>query len=159
MKSIEDLVRVHPFLEGVDDASIKLMAGCARNVSFDTDHYLLREGATANHFYLIRRGVVALESFVPGREPITFETLKECDFLGVSWLVPPYKWHFDARAVEPVQTVEFDAACLRGKCEANHDLGYELMKRFVPAIMKRLQAARIQCMDIYGCPPVGGGVS
>lgn len=153
MKSIEELISDHPFLEGVDAASLKLMAGCARNVSFDAGRYIMNAGDAADHFYLVRRGVVALECRAPGRDPVIVETLKEGDFLGVSWLAPPYISQFDSRAVESVQAVEFDAACLRGKCEADHNLGYALMKRFVPAIMKRLHAARIQSMDIYGRPP------
>ncbi len=158
MKSIEDLIREHAFLEGVKDDFIELMAGCAQNVTFEKEHYLIRENEPANQFYLIRDGAVALESYAPGRGPAIFCTLKEGDFLGVSWLTPPYRWQFDARAVEPVRAVAFDAQCLRAKCDADPVMGYALMKRFVPALMQRLQAARIQMMDVYGCPP-GGGTS
>jgi hypothetical protein len=76
--------------------------------------------------------------------------LGEGEILGVSWLVPPYRWDFDARAVGLVRAVAFDAACLRGKCEADHDLGYELMKRFVPELVRRMQAARLQSLNLYG---------
>jgi len=164
MKDIEDLIREHDFLKGVDDAFISLIAGCGKNISFKAGDYILKEGGAADHFYLIRRGVAALESLMDqmvggvglrrGRK--SQHTLTAGDFLGVSWLVPPYRWHFDARAVEPLQAVEFDAACLRGKCDENHDLGYELMMRFVPAIVKLLHAARLQSMDIYGAPRAGG---
>ena len=44
----------------------------------------------------------------------------------------------------------FDGACLRDKCEADHDLGYELMKRFAPVMLERLQATRLQLLDVYG---------
>ncbi len=156
MKTVEELIANHPFLEGLDDADLALMAGCARNVVFERGAFLIREGCGADQFFLIRKGTVALESYAPGQEPLVFFTVKDNDFLGLSWLTPPYRWQFDARALEPVRALSFDAVCLRGKCDENPELGFELMKRFVPALMRRLRAARLQMMDLYGCRPVGG---
>jgi CRP/FNR family transcriptional regulator, cyclic AMP receptor protein len=45
-----------------------------------------------------------------------------------------------------------DASCLPQKCEADHDLGYEMMKRFMPVLIQRLQATRLQILDVYGTP-------
>ena len=103
-------------------------------------------------FYLIRHGRVALEVARPAAARCTFETLGEGDIVGLSWLLPPYRWGYDARAIELVRAIALDAKCLRGKCEADHDLGYELMKRFVPVLVQRLQATRLQLLDVYGPP-------
>ncbi len=62
--------------------------------------------------------------------------------LGWSWLVPPYTYFFDARAVTPVSATALDGACLRGKCEADPELGYQLLKRVTAEMYKRLQSAR-----------------
>jgi len=112
--------------------------------------YIFREGEEANEFYIIRDGKVSLEIVSPGKEPIIIQTLESGEVLGWSWLVPPYYWHFDARAVEPTRVVAFDARCLRNKCEEDPKLGYELLKRLVPIIEQRLQATRIQLLDLYG---------
>ena len=72
--------------------------------------------------------------------------------LGWSWLVPPYRARFDARAVGTVHAVAFDGACLRGKCETDSELGYELHRRFVVVITERLQATRMRLLDVYGDP-------
>ena len=58
------------------------------------------------------------------------QTLGEDDVIGYSWLFPPYRWRFDARAVEPLRALALDGQCLRGKCDDDPVLGYELMKRF-----------------------------
>ncbi len=150
MKSIAQMLTEHPFAKGLEDAIIEKIAGCARNVSFDANEYVLREGGPASHFYLIRRGHVALEMFAPGRGPVTFISLKGGELLGVSWLLPPYRWSYDARTVEPTRAIEFDAQCLRDKCEADHHLGYEMMKRFIGPLTQRLQAARMQSADMFG---------
>ncbi len=83
------------------------------------------------------------------RPPITIATLEKDDVLGWSWVVEPYYWHLDARAVEPTRAIALDGKCLRTKCEENHDLGYELLKRFVHLVEKRLEATRLQLLDVY----------
>jgi hypothetical protein len=51
--------------------------------------------------------------------------------------------------------ISFDGACLRGKCDADHAFGYELMQRFALKMLERLQATRLQLLDVYGHAPVG----
>jgi CRP/FNR family transcriptional regulator, cyclic AMP receptor protein len=147
---LERIVREHPFFAGLEEEFGRLVCGCAKNVRFDAGRYLFHEGEPANEFYLIRHGRVALELTGPGRGPVTFQTLGEGEIVGVSWLIPPYRWTFDARALTLVRAIAIDAACLRQKCEADHDLGYELMKRFLPILIQRLQATRLQILDVYG---------
>ena len=140
----------HPFFAGLDAEIIKLVAGCARNLRFEAGQYLFHEGEPANEFYLVRHGKVALEILPPGQPPMLFSTLGEGEIVGASWLVPPYRWMFDARATELTRAIGMDAACLRNKCEADHHVGYEMMKRFLPVFVKRLHATRLQILDVYG---------
>jgi CRP/FNR family cyclic AMP-dependent transcriptional regulator len=152
MKDLERILLPHAFLQGCAPEHVKLLSGCARNLRFDAGDYLLREGGAADEFYLIRHGRVALEINVPGRAPIVFSTLGEGEVVGASWLVPPYRWSFDARAVELTRAIGIDAACLRGKCDADVGFGYAMMKRFVPILSQRLHATRLQLLDVYGKP-------
>jgi CRP/FNR family transcriptional regulator, cyclic AMP receptor protein len=149
METLERILADHPFFEGLDNDTMHLLVSCASNVRFDVGAYLFHEGEEANQFYLIREGRVALEDAIPGRDPITIQTLSAGDVLGWSWLIPPYRWRFDARASEPVRAFALDGACLRAKSEADHDLGYEMLKRFTPLIAERLQATRRHLTEIY----------
>lgn len=151
-RDLPELLAEHDFTKGLDQAALDLIAGCAHNVRFRPGTYVFREGGAAERFYLVRRGRVALEMIVPGRGRMTIQTLKGGEILGVSWLFPPYRWSFDARAITDVGAIAFDAACLRGKCDEDHHLGYELMRRFAPKLSERLQAARLQLADVYGNP-------
>ena len=72
------------------------------------------------------------------------------EVFGWSWLFPPYRWHFDVQALDLTRALVFDGQCLRAKCEADHDLGYALMQRFAQVIVQRLQATRLQLLDLYG---------
>jgi CRP-like cAMP-binding protein len=150
IKTVAEIVSEQPFFAGLDEAARELVGGCARNARFAAGDYLFHEGESADLFYLVRQGRVALEVKAPGRGAITFATLGESEIVGVSWLAPPYRWTYDARALTDVSAISMDAACLRRKCEADHDLGYEMMKRFMPVLIERLQTTRLQMLDVYG---------
>jgi CRP-like cAMP-binding protein len=150
MRSLEHVLADAPFLEGLDAERIALLAGCAGNVRFDAGATLFRQGDPADVFYVLRHGTVALETFVPGRGPVMIETLEAGEVLGWSWLFTPYRWHFDARALSVVRATGFDGACLRGKCEQDPALGYELMGRFAQVVIERLQWTRVRLLDLYG---------
>ena len=154
MDTIDDLLSRHPFFTGLKPEYLALIAGCGQNVHFAPGAYLLREGGTADQFFAIRGGSVAVETYVPSRGAVTLQTLGEGEILGWSWLFPPYVWQFDARAREEVRATAFDGACLRTKCDADPALGYELMKRLARLVSGRLEAARRQLLDVYGPAPV-----
>jgi CRP/FNR family transcriptional regulator, cyclic AMP receptor protein len=150
METIEGLLRDVPFFHGLAGEQLALIAGCASNVHFEADEILFRAGDPADTFFLVRHGEVALELFVPARGGTTIETIQSGDVIGWSWLFPPYRWHFDARALVPVRATAFDGVCLRGKCEDDPSLGYDLMTRFAQVLMERLQWTRLRLLDIYG---------
>ena len=116
------------------------------------------EGEDASRFYIIPEGKVALETVGPRPEPVTIQTVEAGEVLGWSWLFPPYRWHFSARVVEQTRAIALDGVCLRTKGEADHNLGYELVKRVAQVMMERLQATRLQLLDIYGAPHTRGAL-
>ena len=150
MKTLDELVAESPIFAGLDQAYLELIAGCGQNTGFEAGRYLFREGDQADTFYLVRHGRVLLETFVPGRGSLTIQTVDEGDVVGWSWLYPPYRWHYDARALDMVRAVAFDGACLRGKCSDDHTFGFELLMRFSPVMLERLEATRLQLLDVYG---------
>lgn len=150
VETLERLLVEHPFFKDLKKEYLDLIVGCAKNVFYKPGEFIFREGEEANEFYVIRDGKVSLEFSSPGKEPIVIQTLEDGEILGWSWLVPPYYWHFSARAIEPTRAIALDGKCLRTKCEEDHNLGYELLKRFVTIVEQRLQATRIQLLDLYG---------
>lgn len=150
MEGLEHLLAAHPFFSGLEQRDIALLSGCAANARFDPETYLFHEGDPADRFYLLRAGTAALEIVSPAAGPVIVQTLHPGDVVGYSWLFPPYRMQFDVRAVELVRAFAFDAVCLRGKCDEDPRLGYEMMKRFSAGILSRLQATRLQLLDVYG---------
>lgn len=149
LKTLDVILADHPFFKGLNAQQLQFLGGCASNVRFEPEEFLYREGDEANNFFVIREGKVAVEAFSPKRGPIIIQTLSKGDVLGWSWLFPPYHTHFGVRAIELTRAISLDGKCLRKKCEEDHDLGYELMKRFSAVMIQRLQATRLQLLDLY----------
>ena len=147
---LERIVGGHPLFAGLPGDFLKLVSGCARNAVFRAGEHLLQEGEPAEEIFLVRSGRVALEITAPGHGRMTFQTAGAGAVVGLSWLVPPYRWTFDARALEDSRVVAINAECLRVKCEADAGLGYEVMKRFMPTVVRRLHDTRLQLLDVYG---------
>lgn len=150
VENLESVLAEHPFLKGFDKKRLKLLAGCAKNVRWKQGAFIFHSGGKADNFYIIRDGKVSLEISAPGRGHVVFQTLGAGEAVGWSWLIPPYKWVFDARALENTRAVAFDGKCLRDKCEKDNGLGYDLFKRISAVMVEMLQSARLQLMDMFG---------
>ena len=149
METIEYIIRQHVFFKELKDEYLKLIVGCAKNVVFKKDEIILKEGKPADNFYLISSGLVAIEIPLEGHNPIVVQTIAGGDILGWSWFIPPHHNRFNCRALQPTKTIAFDGRCLRNKCEENHDLGYDLLKRLARILAQRLEATRSQLINLY----------
>src|SRR6476620_5822683 len=87
-EKFEKEVAAHPFLLGMNEQHVRLLADCAMHSHFHTDEIIFREGEAANRFYLIVRGKIRLESSTLG-EPVPIDEIHDGDLLGWSWLSPP----------------------------------------------------------------------
>jgi CRP-like cAMP-binding protein len=147
--TLHDIIVTHPFFKNLNSRYIHLLADCASFERFGQGQDIFREGQQADHLYIIHKGRVALETFVPRSGATTVQTVDAGSALGWSWLYPPYQWQFSARAIEPVEAVAFGAANLREKAEENHDFGYELITRVGRVILETLQGTRRKLVEFY----------
>jgi len=149
METLAKVLAEHPFVHGLDPEHLELITGCSKNVKFDAGEFIFKEGQEANEFYFIRQGRAALQIFDPNRGPLTIQTIGRGEILGWSWLIPPYHWHFDAHVNSPIRAIALDGKCLRGKCQNDPKLGFELLKRFAHIMEQRLRATQLQLLDLY----------
>lgn len=150
MQTIAEYLPHHPFFAGLDDSVAALVAGCAVNVHFHPGQHLFREGEPADAFYVIRHGRVSLEVRSATGPSVVVDSAHDDDVVGFSWLVPPYRWRYDALATEETSAIAFDGACLRAKGEADPGIGYALLQRVVTEMATRLHSARTRLLDLYG---------
>ncbi|MGH7978719.1 MAG: cyclic nucleotide-binding domain-containing protein [Limisphaerales bacterium] len=152
------LVSQQPFFKGMSGHLIELLADSILEMRFKPGAWIYRQDEPANRFYLILEGKVLIESEVKDRGVLPIRTLGPGDNLGWAWLFPPYYMHFSACAIEPTRTILFYGTRLREKCEANHELGYQLMKRVAEVVVQNLNATQQHLLESTGAgwdSPVG----
>jgi CRP/FNR family cyclic AMP-dependent transcriptional regulator len=140
-------LRAQPFLRGLPPGYADLFVSAARDISLPARHRLFEEGGTADRFWLIDAGQVALDVLVPGQGRMILEILGRGDVLGLSWLHHPYQWRDGAFTTQPTQAIEFDARAVRAACGADPAFGYDVTSRFMAVAMHRLQATRARLIE------------
>jgi CRP-like cAMP-binding protein len=154
-EDLTTMMKQHPFLAGLSYEHMQTLVGCASNVRFEEGSTIMHEGQMANTFYLIRSGRIALDVDVAGKGSVRVQTTGPGEILGWSWLIYPYKWHFTGLAVADTRAIALDGECLRTKCEKDSNFGYEMLKRLAQVMERRLEATRLQILDVYGTPTSG----
>lgn len=146
---LKQAIAEHPFWAGLNPHFFHLLEECATLLRLDADQIIFSEREDADHFYLIHKGKVALETFIPGRGNISVQNLGAGEALGWSWLFPPYRWEFRARTIEPTELIALGAVGLRARAEENRDFNHELLTRTAGILLQRLQATRRRLIEFY----------
>ena len=151
-QSIEDYLSTHTFFSGLNDNFMKFLLNATTELQIKRGEVLFQQGGNADKFFLLRNGQVSIQ--VPALEgpALDIQTLGENQILGWSWLIPPYRWNFLARAVEDSDLLEFDGNAILARCEEDPEFGYELFKRFASLMSERLDAARQKMMSQWDPP-------
>lgn len=148
MQKIEEIISDHLFFKDLKKQQIDSLIKCAKFEIFDANKYILNAKEEANQFYLILDGMVNLQLFSHEKGLISFEIIEEGEFVGWSWLFPPYKWRFDVKTIEKTKVISFDTKALLKIFEQDTDLGYKMHRLFSQLIIERLQALRFKFLDV-----------
>jgi len=149
MSTIGGLLADYPPLSELGGDVLEAMAEHAQLVTFEPGDRVLRTGEPADTFYVMRHGRVAIEVPTNKGGSIVIETLEPGEVLGISWMLPPYRVTFDARCIDACGAIAIDAAAVRDACNADPVLGYALYRHLGGVVRDRLQAARVQLLDLY----------
>jgi CRP/FNR family transcriptional regulator, cyclic AMP receptor protein len=136
-----------PFLRGIPPAQLSALAEICEHIRVPRGERLFEEGRAADRFYIIDAGQVTIDADVPGQGRVIIERLGRNDVVGLSWMLPPYRWRFGAVATQPTQAFAFASAAAREACRIDSGLGYELSRRFSAVVVRRLQATRARLIE------------
>ena len=142
----------HRFVDGLPPRLVDVLAGMARFCEHPAGAWLAQQGEPADEFHLVLEGRVAVEVAAAGRDPLVIATVHAGEVVGWSWMLAPHVWHFDVLALDHTRTIVIDGAALRTACRADHELGHEITHRLARVIASRLEATRLQLVDMYGKP-------
>jgi len=153
VESIQNIVAQHPMAQRLSPAQLAVLVECATCSSFHKGQLIFSEGDSAQNFYLIQSGKVALESNL-GHVLAQIDVIEAGSVLGWAWMFPPYYWHFDARAIEPTRVISFYGKRLREECERDIALGYEMASYMAELVIKRLQKTRVHLLQLPKTPRI-----
>lgn len=145
-----EFLRTLAFLAPATDEELRLLIPAAQIEHYPAGANLFREGDHINHIFILTSGTVALEINGPDHKQRRIQTLSPGELLGWSPLLGPGAMTAGARAVNPVRVVALDARVLLSLCEKDPRFGFLFMKRAAAAIAARLNATRLQLLDVYG---------
>lgn len=149
---LHNTLTAHRFCDAMPQRTIDVLAGMAHFADLPAGAWIFRQGQPADTFHLLVDGSCAVEITAAARQPLVIATIHAGDVLGWSWMLPPHTWHFDVLAVEHSRSIAVDGVALRAACRNDHELGYEISTRLAGVIAARLEATRLQLMDVYGRP-------
>ena len=141
----------HAFLGPLGDRLLLVLASGARPFRAAPGEYLARAGEPVHAFYLIQAGHVTIDAPAPGLDA-ALQTVGPGGVVGWSWLLPPHRWQFGARATDEVRGIAFNAEWLRDQCEQDHELGYHLLRQLLTVVAGRLAATWRQVAVSLGRP-------
>ena len=147
--TVKEVLSKHPFFKEFNDSQLNRIAEGSSFIQFNAGQFIFKEGEDAHQFYLILNGMVSLEVHVPNRGPVNIERIDAQDVLGWSWLYPPHRWHFDARAEEEITALNIDGKFLLKMIEEDHEIGFNVIRRIAMVMEHRLQSTRLKLMQVY----------
>jgi CRP-like cAMP-binding protein len=137
------------FFSGLAPEFIEFLAAHATARRLTEGEVLFRHGERADRFYLVANGHVSVEVTAIAGPALELQDLGPGAVVGWSWLIPPHRWSFEARATTPAEVFEFDGTAVLAHCEQNARFGYELLKHFAALMSERLAFARQKMMEAW----------
>ncbi|HWK82510.1 MAG TPA: Crp/Fnr family transcriptional regulator [Caldimonas sp.] len=147
-QSVLQVLEAHPFVADFRPEHRARLAALAKQVHFDADQVIFREGDDYSVFYLLGQGMVALELEVPGHL-LRVQTLYGGDVFDWSALLPHAGKHFQARALDAVTALAFEGEDLLASFKTDPEFGLAFMLRLMGVVSERLRATRLQLLDMY----------
>ncbi|MGI9294461.1 MAG: Crp/Fnr family transcriptional regulator [Pseudomonadales bacterium] len=132
----------HEFFSGLDESYMKILSDSAQMLHIAEGDVLFKQGERAEKFYVLCDGKISVQVPAIIGPTLEIQTIGKDQLLGWSWLIPPYRWTFQAITEKDSELIEFDGATILQHCEQDPKFGYELMKHFTILMSERLDAAR-----------------
>ena len=142
-----EALRALPFVEHMEAGHVERLAAMAKEVGFEKDQVIFREGEAPKQFFIVLSGKVALE-LTTHKGASRVLTVAEGHELGWSFLLPETGRHFGARALEQVRALAFNGDELRKACEQDPLFGHRLTKRVLRVVTERLEAIIVRFHDM-----------
>ncbi len=142
-------LRESRFFEEATEGELEQIASVARVENYEPGSVLFRSGERLSRIFVIHEGAVSLELAVASYGSKRLHTVGRGELLGWSPLLSHGPMTATARAMTPTQVIAMDAGQVLALCHHDTRLGFALMRRVAMALAQRLDATRLQLLDIF----------
>jgi CRP-like cAMP-binding protein len=144
-----EIVRNLRFFSDVPEEDLRQIASMARLESHGNNIVLFREGTVLNHIYVVVDGSVGVELQGVTREGRRILTVGTGELLGWSPILHQAPMTATARTLAPTRLLSINADQMMGLCERDPHFGFTFMRRTAEALAARLNATRLQLLDVF----------
>lgn len=149
---LQELQKI-PWFKEIKSELLHKIEAIAHLRSITSGEILFREGDREDNLYIVVKGRVALDIFIPHRGKLRIYTVEPWDLFGWSSVTPSiHQRTAGATAVLDGLVIAIDSSKLRQACEEDHDLGYLVMRRLMNIVASRLLVTRLQLVDMFAAP-------
>jgi CRP-like cAMP-binding protein len=146
-ESTKKYLLAHEFFSEFSDNILNFLCESSSTHEIKKGQVLFQQGDNADKFYVVLDGHISIQIPAIMGPILEIQTLDKDQALGWSWLISPYKWHFQTVAEEGAELLMFDGSAILSRCDQEPKIGYELSKKFAGLMSVRLNAARHKLMD------------
>ena len=149
-QEIVEKLREVSFLHDVEEQHLTEVAKISTERFCENAEVVFREGEPAEYVYFCVSGTISLEICAAGTGCQRVLTLGPGELIGWSALLDHSRLTSTARATRSTALIKTHARQLGALCDHNPEFGLEIMRRTSLALAKRLSAARLQLLDVFG---------
>jgi CRP/FNR family transcriptional regulator, cyclic AMP receptor protein len=142
------------FASGLEPGIQTRLAELSRTFTAEPGEELFREGDESEVLGIVIKGRVALRTHVAERGDLTLLTVEPGDIYLWSALVPPYRATSTAVAIEALEAITFEGPALRAALREDAALAQALYPRVLVAVERRLNATRVQLLELFAAKEV-----
>jgi CRP/FNR family transcriptional regulator, cyclic AMP receptor protein len=119
----------------------------AREIRYDEDEYIVREGDHALYLFIVRSGRVGIEVSVKTRAPVTLMTIGPGEWFSWSALLEPRIERASARAVEPTVVWAVRGGAVMDLALEDHEFGFQIYRALAELVGTRLTHSWLQLLQ------------
>jgi CRP-like cAMP-binding protein len=121
----------------------------AKPFRFKAGQNIINAGDSSQYLYIVKSGQVAVEIYAPPKGRCRIRTGGAGEMLCWSALVEPRQATGVVRALEDTEAFGIKGEVLIDQCSNDHELGFELYRALTEVIAGRLNATRLQLVNVY----------
>jgi CRP/FNR family cyclic AMP-dependent transcriptional regulator len=148
--SIFEAMRGIELFDGFDDEHLQQLAGISRLVEFHPLDTIFKEDEPAGDVYVIISGKVSLATCTPTVGCRKLMEIGDGELMGWSPMVGRIRLSDTARAITATSVVAINGSQLLALCGRHPELGFRFMHRAAVVLAQRLQATRLQLLEMSG---------